>query len=406
MPLLARVIARDFDPDYRRLWSASALTNLGDGVLEAAGPLLIASLTSQPALVGAAVVVQQLPWLLFALLSGALADRWDRRRLVVLVNICRATAMGLLTATIVAGWADLALVYLALFLLGTGETLADTAGSALVVQTVTKSQLGDANARLVVTSTIGNQLAGPPLGALLFTLGHAYPAAFQTITYAGAAILLARMTSNPGASAPGAGERSTVWADIRTGLTWLLRHRALRTLLITSAAMNITFMAAFATWVLYATELLGLSEVQFGLLTICSAIGGLAGPWAYARVAPTLGAVGILRLGFAFEGLVHLVLATHPTPWIVAVTMLLFGIHTVVCGAAETTVQQHATPIELLGRTHSVFQLASMGGVTIGAALGAILAQHLGLTAGFWLAGTSMLAIAVLAWRPLAALQT
>jgi MFS family permease len=407
MPLFARAFARDFDPDYRRLWFASAITNLGDGVLGAAGPLLVASLTSEPGLVGLAVLVQQLPWLLFGLLSGALVDRWDRRRLIVAVDACRAVAMATLALVVLTGGADLVVVYVALFLLGAGETLADGAIGGLVVQMVPAHRLGDSNARLMATTIIGNQLAGPPLGAFLFALGHAYPSAFQAITYGAAAILLARLTIRPlRADAPPA-ERTSVWADILAGLRWLIRQRGLRLLVATGGVMNLTFMLGFVTWVLYATKVLGLSEFEFGMLSTCSAVGGLAGPWVYRRLEPSLGAVGVLRIGLCFEAIVHLVLATHPGgAWVVAGTMALFGVHSVLFGAAETTVRQRVTPLDLLGRANSVRQFVALGSVPIGGALGALIAQQLGLTAGFWIAGVAMLFVAVAVWRPLAVLRT
>ena len=104
---------------FRRLWTAATLTNLGDGAFLAAGPLLVASVSTDPLAVGGAVAVQQLPWLLFALVSGALVDRLDRRLLIVVVNVARALVLGLLAVVILLDVASLALIYAALFVLGT-----------------------------------------------------------------------------------------------------------------------------------------------------------------------------------------------------------------------------------------------------------------------------------------------
>jgi MFS family permease len=86
-------------PDFRRLWTANAVSNLGDGVTLVAGPLLVASLTADPTAIAAAVLAQQLPWLLFSLVSGALVDRLDRRRLIVTVNLARAVVLAALAAS-------------------------------------------------------------------------------------------------------------------------------------------------------------------------------------------------------------------------------------------------------------------------------------------------------------------
>ncbi|MFI7550937.1 MFS transporter [Micromonospora sediminimaris] len=122
--------------DFAKLWTASAVSNIGDGITMAAGPLLVASITESPALIAGAVFVQQLPWLLFALLSGAYVDRIDRRRLVVAVNLVRAVALATLTVIIATDTVTVVIFYAVHCLLGTGETLADTAMGALLPSVV------------------------------------------------------------------------------------------------------------------------------------------------------------------------------------------------------------------------------------------------------------------------------
>jgi MFS family permease len=384
--------------NFHRLFAASAFTNLGDGVLLSAGPLLIASYTDSPAAVGAAVFVQQLPWLLFGLLSGALVDRLDGRRLIVAVNICRALTMAALGAAVAADSANIALIYLALFVLGTGETPADTASSRLLVSTVAPEHLGTANARLGLTFTAGNQLAGPPLGALLFSVGHAVPSFTQAITFAAGAVLVSRLTL-PSITSDQPAQPRSVLAELGVGLRWLRHHPAMRTLVLSILVMNVAFSAPFATWVLYCRSLLGLSNVQFGLLTTCAALGGLAGPWAFGKVQARFGHATIVGVGFVIEAAVHLVLATVPPTPIVALIMVGFGIHTMVWGAAASTLRQRVTPHELLGRVSSVYFVASIGGSALGAAIGSAIAQHFSLTTAFWAAGVVMLIVAVIA-RP------
>ena len=390
-----------YTPDFRRLWLSAALTNLGDGVLLSAGPLLVASLTRSPGAVGAAVFVQQLPWLLFGLTSGVLVDRLDRRTIVMVSDACRAAAVTALAVLVATHDASLVAVYVVLFTLGTGETLADNASSTLVVDTVDREQLGGANAHLGLTFTIGNQLAGPPLGALLFSLGMAAPFGVQALTLAAAATIVRRLQASRTATSGSA--PSTVWADMAAGLRWLRHSPPVRMLLLSIFTMDVAFATAFATWVLYCTRLLGLADWQFGLLMTASAIGGLFGPWAFARTRRAIGLVGIVRAGFLVEAAVHLVLAATPAAWIVALTMLGFGVHTMVWGAAAVTIRQEATPPGFLGRVNSVYSVASIGGAALGSAIGATLAQTYSLTTGFWAAGTAMLLVAILAWHPLRA---
>lgn len=177
--------------DFTRLLSANVTSNLGDGVRLAAGPLLVASVTEDPVLVGAAVFVQQLPWLLASLPVGAWVDRLDRRRVVLTVDVARAGVAGLLTVAIATGTASLPVLYVALFVIGLAEVVADNAASALVPTIVADEHLPRANARLGAAFVVGNQLVGPPLGAWLFMAGA------EAAAFAVAALLLAGVRARP-----------------------------------------------------------------------------------------------------------------------------------------------------------------------------------------------------------------
>jgi predicted MFS family arabinose efflux permease len=165
--------------------------------------------------------------------------------------------------------------------------------------------------------------------------------------------------------------------------------------------MNITFCAAFATWVLYARERLGLSETQFGLLVSVGAIGAVFGMPVYQLLEPRVGSLTLLRAGLVIETTVHLILALTRSAWVVGATMAVFGVHAVVWGIVSTTVRQLATPEALMGRVNSVYLLASIGGAAIGSALGGLLAQQFGLAAPFAIAFVTMVLMTAVAWRPL-----
>jgi MFS family permease len=101
------LLPAELGPDFRKIWPASIISNLGDGALLAAGPLLVASITREPAAVGAAAFVQQLPWLLFALFSGALVDRLDRRLMIVAADTFRSIVLGALGVAVLFGTSPL-----------------------------------------------------------------------------------------------------------------------------------------------------------------------------------------------------------------------------------------------------------------------------------------------------------
>src|SRR5215510_14819194 len=160
---------------FRWLLASTIVNNLGDGVVLAAGPLLVASLTRDPFLVSLALVSEFLPVLLFGLPGGAVADRYDRKRMVILADLARALVLTVLVATIVTGSVSILIVLAALFLLGTAETFADSASSTLIPGLVERADLGIANARSQGGFLLMNQLVGPPIGAFLFTIGIGLP---------------------------------------------------------------------------------------------------------------------------------------------------------------------------------------------------------------------------------------
>ncbi|MEV0285592.1 MFS transporter [Kribbella sp. NPDC050820] len=396
--LRTALLPSELGRDFGKIWPASIISNLGDGAMLAAGPLLVASITREPAAVGAAAFIQQLPWLLFALFSGALVDRLDRRLMIVAADIFRATVLAGLGAAVLLDTSPLWAIYVALFLLGTAETLADNASGALLVSAVPKEHLGKANARLFATGTLVQLLGGPPLGALLFAVGAGVPLVFNAVTFAAAAALIARVAIRPPLpERPG----TALWSEVRDGVRWLWAHAGVRTLACSILVMNITFCAAFATWVLFARERLGLTETQFGLLVSVGAVGGLLGMPVYHLLEPRVGSLTLLRAGLVIETTVHLILALTRSPWVAGATMAVFGVHAVVWGIVSTTARQLATPEPLMGRVNSVYLLASVGGAAIGSALGGVLAQNFGLAAPFAGAFVGMVLMTVVAWRPL-----
>ncbi|HEY8830538.1 MAG TPA: MFS transporter, partial [Candidatus Limnocylindria bacterium] len=158
---------------FRWLLASAIVSNAGDGVAISAGPLLVASQTRDPFLVSMALLSEYLPVLLFGVIGGAAADRLDRKRMVVVVNLGRAVVLIALVATIVSGTVNIAVVLVALFILGTAETFADSASSTLIPGLVAREDLGIANARMQGAFLLTNQLLLPPIGAFLFAVGMA-----------------------------------------------------------------------------------------------------------------------------------------------------------------------------------------------------------------------------------------
>ncbi len=387
--------------DFTRLWTASAVSNNGDGVTMVAGPLLVASITTDPAAVAGAVFAQQLPWLLFALLSGAWADRLDRRRLVVTAGVVRAVALTALTVAVAAGAVSVPLILAVFFVLGTAETLADTASAAFVPAIVPTAALPVANSLLGATFTVANQFLAKPLGAWLFVVAAALPFGVNAVSFVVAAVLIAGLRSVP-PPAPVA-PASSIAADISVGLRWLWRHRLLRTLAVTMGFGNLVFCAAFAIFVLYGTSRLGLSSVGYGVLLTAFAAGGLLGTLVAPWLLRTAGATPLLRAGLLVEVALHATLAATTSPAVAGTAIVVFGVHAVVWGVVVTTIRQRAVPTALLGRVTGVYSLLDLGGAALGSLLGGLVAQAYGVVATYWTAAAAMVLVTACAWVPLRA---
>ncbi|MEU0490408.1 MFS transporter [Nocardiopsis sp. NPDC006139] len=389
--------------DFTLLWWASALTNLGDGALLAAGPLLVASVAPSPLAVAGAAAVQTAPHLLFSPFAGALVDRLPRRSVLVAADPARGAVLALLALAVLTGGAHLWAVYAAVFALGVGETLADTAYGALVPSVVPKELLGRANARLALTFSLNNQLLGPPLGAALFAVLWALPFGFDALAYAVAGLVVLRLSVRPRAPEPERRNGGGLWADTLQGLVFVGGVPVLRTLTGCILVMNLTGVGAFSIWVLYAREHLGLSEAGFGLFIAAGAVGGVVGSRVYGFWEPRVGRAFLLRWGLVLEAATYAALALVASPWAAGAVMALFGVHAVVWGTAAVTVRQSVTPDGLLGRAAGVYRWADLGGAALGAVLGGVLAQALGLLAPFWVAAAAVGVLAAVAWRPLGA---
>jgi predicted MFS family arabinose efflux permease len=390
------VVPSRLGTNFRWLLSSTVVNNVGDGIALAAGPLLVASLTRDPFLVSMALTAQWLPMLLFGVMGGVAADRLDRRRMVVVVNLARAAVLLALVAFIVTDTLTISWALAVLFVLGTTETFADSASSTLLPSLVLRKDLGVANARMQGAFLLANQLVAPPIGAALFAAGMALPFAVNAAAFALGAWLISRIVGSMRSERT---EVVGVWADTAEGLRWLLGHPPMRTLALIIFAFNVTFGAGWSVLVLYAGERLGLGEVGFGLLMTASAIGGVIGTVSYAALERRFRLASLLRVGLLIETGTHLSLALATTPAVAVATLIVFGAHAFVWGTLSTVVRHRAVPNALLGRVTGAYHVAGVGGLAIGAPLGGVLARTFGITAPFWFGFLGSALLVVLLWQ-------
>ncbi|HEV7865469.1 MAG TPA: MFS transporter, partial [Acidimicrobiia bacterium] len=326
-------------------------------------------------------------------------DRFDRRRIMIGVHLARAVVLLGVSGAISLDQVNITFVLVALFLLGTAETFADTTASTVLPMLIAKRDLGLGNARLVAGFITVNQLAGPPLGAALFAAGTVVPFLGQGACMLASAVLTSRLVlPTHGIEKPA---RSHVGREIADGVRWLWRNPAVRTLALTIVSFNITFGAAFSILVLYAVERLGTGEVGFGLLTTATAFGGLLGTAGYGWLTARVSLGNIMRGGLIIETLTHLALAVTTRPWVALCIMFVFGAHTFVWATTSTSIRQRMVPTGLQGRVSSVYLIGVQAGLVVGGLAGGIIADAWGITAPFWFgfAGSAILVVAL--WRQL-----
>ncbi|NHN54329.1 MFS transporter [Calidifontibacter sp. DB0510] len=385
---------------FRWLVASSWTANIGDGIVLAAGPLLVASQTRNAVLVALAAILERLPYLLFGLHAGAFADRWDRRRTVIAADLARACVVLGLCVVIATGTVSIGWVYAALFLAGTAEVFSDSASRTLLPMLVDKADLGIGNARLQAGFLTANQLVGPPIGAFLFAVGHVVPFSVQALAVALGVVLISRIRLP---SARGREQVDThVRQDIVDGIRWLWSNAAVRTLALIIFVFNITWGAAWSVLVLWALDRLHIGTVGYGLLTTMVAIGGLLGTVSYDWLERRVPLATLMRICLTLEVLTHLALALTTIPWVAMVIMVIFGAYAFVWGTLGQTVRQRAVPTEFQGRVGSVYVTGLVAGLLVGQGLGGWIAQVWGLAAPFWFAFVGSGLTLVLVWRQLA----
>ena len=402
--------AARLDGRFAKLWAASTVSALGSGLATVAAPLYVASRTTAPFVVSAAFAVAWLPWLLFALPGGVLVDRVDRRRLMVTVDWIRVVAMSVLAAAILTGRATVALLYVVLFVVNTGEIVFRSASQAMVPALVPPARLERANGWLTGGATLAELMVAGPLGAFLFVVAAGLPFLANAGSYAGSAILMGwiagqfRPAARDGAAADhGRIARSSrlgsVWSDLAEGFGWLIRQRVLRTMAILIGLLNITLTGALAVLVLLVRERLALGSVGFGLLFACVAAGGILGSVVGDRLISWLSATWTLRIGLLVEAGLHLTLATSRSAYEVGLVMFVFGLHATLWTIVANSLRQRLTPPAMLGRVGSTNLFIAAGGNCVGALLAGGFAANFGITAPYWAGFAVAIVVSVTTWR-------
>lgn len=362
--------------NFHRLLLSSGLANLADGIGVVAWPWLASLITRDPLAIALVGVAQKLPWFLFALPSGVITDRLDRRQLVISMDLLRfVTLLALAAAMLIPGLlpeapvedfpADLlyGLLLLSALVVGFAEVLRDNSAVTLLPSIVPHERLETANGRMGSVETVMNMMIGPPLAGLV--IGLALPLAFGLygLAFAFAGLLV---LSIPGTFKTHRPEPRPWIAEIREGARYLFARPLLRDLAIGLGVLNAIDVMLLMGPVLYAQEVMGLNSAEYGLLLTGLAAGGLLGGLLGESIIRRLGASACLRATIAGCLIWALVVLFLPVPVLVWAALALSAVTGMVWNIITVSLRQRLIPPHLLGRVNSVYRFFGLGTMPLG----------------------------------------
>ncbi|WP_217235687.1 MFS transporter [Streptomyces sp. AC555_RSS877] len=365
---------------FGRLWTAAVVSRFGDALRNAALPLLAVQLTHDPLVIASVTACGYVPWLLFGLLGGAVADRVDQRRAMWAVDTVRGLLVACFALAVGLGHASIALLLVLAFSLTTLQTLFDNAATALLPSLVDRTLLGGANARLMTGQQLAGGLLAAPLVPLLLTAGVAMPFAADASTYLLAAALVASLRVAPPEREPRPAG-STLRAETGQGLRALWHDRVLRATCVATLLCNIGVGALIATLVLHVTHWLHGSEAEYAAVLTAFSVGSIAGGFVAQRVARRTGRARALLLAGCVQTASLLLMGTVRHLAALMAGMLLLGAMNMVWNVNQVTLIQQRSPEAMVGRIAAAFRTASTSGAPLGALLGGAVAGAFGLNA-------------------------
>lgn len=406
---------------FWRFFAAVGLANFGDGIAVVAWAWTASLLTRDPLWIAVLPATMRVPWVLFALPSGILADRVDRKRLIVSCDLLRAIAYSIAGGAIIlslplsepatAGVGNTALYSILLclgLLIGCAEVARDNAAQSMLPALVPAKTLEQANGLLGSVEAIGNNMAGPAVGAFLVALFLPAPFLMISLVLLLAVALTASLSGN--FKAQSLAQEAPFWhAELMEGFRFVVRHRMLRTLVLITGFWNFFAEMAIIALVLHVQENLGGGARSYGLILAVGATGGVVGGVAVAplmKIFPT----GVLAQWMNLAAApVFLLIAFAPGPATAGLAMFAFSLSGIVWNTISISYRQRVVPDVIRGRVNSVYRLFAWGMMPLGiVASGTIVKgtasvfeREIAITIPFLVAALGIFLLAALSWRSL-----
>jgi len=360
--------------DFTRIWSASLITNLVDGVLRLAAPLLAVSLTQDPILIGALSALGLLPWLFFAIPIGAMVDRFDRRKALILGNILRALIALFIAFAVSQGFINIWLLLISVFFFGICEVLVDTTSQAVLPQILDKSNYERGNSRLQISEVIVSQFAGAPLGGLLYAVSIALPFYFSTTGFVLAGLLILLFPFEREINARKEGEigqaKLGLKGDIKFALNYLYQDKQIFSIVVITTLLGFFYSLSNAIAPLFILKELNVPPALFGVVLAIGGIGALIGSIAAPMASRYLGRGRALAINVFFASFLVIFIGLSPNAYFFVVVSVLIGFTISVWNILLMSLYQSLIPPELYGRIHGARRTIVWGLMPIGALLG------------------------------------
>lgn len=406
---------------FLRFGTGVGLANLGDGIAVVAWAWTASLLTRDPFWIAILPATLRVPWILFSLPSGILADRADRKRLIVICDLIRAFAYGLCGLLILMslpladpsmnGVENISLYACLLclgFAIGCAEVARDNAAQSMLPAIVPPEGLERANGILGSIETIGNAMAGPALGAFLIALFLPSPFLVISLTLLAAAVLTASLTDSFKAIPRSKAVKN--WrAELMEGFRFVVSTPMLRVLVLVTGFWNFFAEMALIALVLYVQESLNSGATTYGLILAFGAVGGVVGGVVVTPLLKVFSKGALAKWTTLAAAPLFLLIAIAPGPVVVAASMFLFYLTGIIWYTVTVSYRQRIVPDDIRGRVNSVYRLFAWGMMPFGlVASGAIvnlaadlLGRSAALTMPFFVAAAGIFAVAGLSWRPL-----
>jgi MFS family permease len=391
------------DPDWRRFLTSRLISLTGTSVTFVAFPVLVYSLSHSPLLTSLVAALEAVPYLMFGLPAGALADRFNRKRVMVAVDGVNAAVLASIPIAFWFGALTVPHLLVAAFIVPALFVFFDAADFGALPTLVGRDRIAVANSALWSTSTVVETVVPLAAAALFAVVSPASLIAVDAVSYVASAMLI-RTIVRPLSEARQLAaplSRSALVADVREGLAFLWSHATVRAMTAIGAAQSIAGGAFTGQMVVWADRDLDVREGDWRLGVVFSSwgVGVLVTSLLLPRLVRRFGAARVALLAMP-ASTVLCVLTSLARNWITgSIFMIFWGAAYMAVVINAITYRQQVTPEPLMSRVNTTGRMLSFGlGTPIGALLGGVVAQHHGPRAGM-LAGAAVLAVAVVfAW--------